>query len=123
MYRIWYIIRRFFLRVIVWLQKTKFIIQKYPQEVRRDLGFLLYRIQKNEFLTLPHSRSLKTLGSGCFELRIKGADGIYRIFYYLKIKDQILVFHAFIKKSQKTPKMEIVKGQKNLKELLHDKKI
>jgi phage-related protein len=111
------------LRVIIWFEKTRKSIQKYPKEIRMELGLLLHRLQKREFLTLPYSRSMKTLGSGCFELRVRGEDGAYRVFYYLKNKDLILVFHTFKKKTQKTPKREFIKGQKNLKELLNEKKI
>jgi len=37
------------------------------------------------------------------ELRVGGEGTVVRIFYYLRKADAIIVFHAFQKKSQKTP--------------------
>jgi hypothetical protein len=45
-------------------------------------------------------------------------DGIYRAFYYTAAPQGILVFHAFVKKTQRTPPLEIELGRKRLKELL-----
>jgi len=58
---------------------------------------------------------------GAEELRVKGRDGIYRTFYYTKDARGILVFHAFVKKTQKTPPLEIELGRKRLKELQDEK--
>jgi phage-related protein len=58
------------------------------------------------------------LGSGAAELRIRDGAGIYRAFYLVKVADAIVVFHAFVKKTQKTPEAEIEIGKKRLKELL-----
>lgn len=52
------------------------------------------------------------------ELRIRDAAGIYRAFYLVKVADAVLVFHAFAKKTQKTPDREIELGKKRLKEML-----
>jgi len=50
---------------------------------------------------MPVSKSMPSVGKGVSELRIKGADGNYRIFYLLKSETGILVFHAFVKKRKK----------------------
>ena len=63
---------------------------------------------------------MKTVASGCFEVRLKGADGIYRAFYILKTETGILVFHSFKKKTQKTTKHEIETGKLRLKSLLQE---
>lgn len=44
--------------------------------------------------------------------------GIYRAFYYTASKQGVLVFHAFVKKTQHTPPIEIELAGKRLKELL-----
>lgn len=66
---------------------------------------------------MPHSRPMPSIVSGAHELRVKGPDGAYRAFYYLKHKDGIVVFHCFKKKTQKTPLREIRRGIANLKEV------
>jgi phage-related protein len=58
------------------------------------------------------------VAAGVSELRIRGADGIYRVFYYTASADGILVVHAFMKKTQRAPPVEIELARKRLKEFL-----
>jgi phage-related protein len=67
---------------------------------------------------MPHSRPMPSVGKGCSELRVKGEDGAYRVFYYLKIENEVIVFHAFKKKTQQTALKDIDLGKKNLKDML-----
>lgn len=68
----------------------------------------------------PDTKPMKSVATGCFEIRLKGADGIYRVFYILKTEVGILVFHSFIKKTQKTPTKEIETGKIRLSALLKE---
>ena len=61
---------------------------------------------------------MPTIASGVSELRVKGDDGIYRVFYFTATVKGVLVFHAFAKKTQRTPPLEIELAKKRLKELL-----
>jgi phage-related protein len=61
---------------------------------------------------------MPSLGTGASELRVRDASGIYRAFYLVKRVDSILVFHAFVKKTQSTPEHELTIGKKRLKEML-----
>ncbi len=67
---------------------------------------------------MPDARPMPEVERGVYELRVRDADGIYRVFYYLKSKKGILVFHAFTKKTQVTPQSEIEIGRKRLWEML-----
>lgn len=58
------------------------------------------------------------VASGVSELRVKGPDGNFRAFYYTASSQGVLVFHAFVKKTQRTPPLEIDLARKRLKELL-----
>ena len=62
----------------------------------------------------PHS---KAFGNGLFELRLKGAEGIARVFYCTQIGRRIVMLHSFIKKSTKTPKRELETAESRLKEI------
>lgn len=53
---------------------------------------------------------------GVHELRIKDHTGQFRVFYFTKEANAILVFHLFKKKTQETPQ-EIETGKKRLKEM------
>ena len=65
-------------------------------------------------LRMPHSRSM---GSGLFELRPKGPEGIARVFYCLQIGKTIVVLHSFIKKTQETPPKEIRLAKQRAREV------
>jgi len=66
---------------------------------------------------MPHTRSLD---KGLFELRVKGKEGIGRIFYCIRIGKRIVMLHVFIKKSQKTPKKELEIAIKRMKEVIEN---
>lgn len=60
----------------------------------------------------PHT---KAFGDGLFELRLKGTEGIARVFFCTLIGRRIVMLHSFIKKSNKTPQreLEIARGRSN----------
>ncbi|MCL4867520.1 MAG: type II toxin-antitoxin system RelE/ParE family toxin [Anaerolineae bacterium] len=55
-------------------------------------------------LGMPFTRSI---GKGLFEIRARGKEGIGRAFFCTIVDQRIVILHAFIKKSQKTPKKEL----------------
>ena len=68
---------------------------------------------------MPNSRPMPTVAAGVSELRVQGEDGIFRVFYCTAAPEGVLVFHAFAKKTQRTPPLEIELARKRLKELRH----
>ena len=52
----------------------------------------------------PHT---KAFGDGLFELRLKGAEGLGRVFFCTLVGRRIVMLHSFMKKSDKTPKREL----------------
>ena len=64
----------------------------------------------------PHADSI---GDGLFELRLKGAEGIARVFFCTLVGRRIFMLHSFIKKTPKTPKREIKVAQMRMKEIKH----
>jgi phage-related protein len=105
-------------RPVILHPRARDSIRLFPKEARLQLGRGLYRLQIGEQLGMPNSRPMPVVGRSVSELRVKGADGIYRVFYYLASPKGILVFHAFAKKTQRTPSVEIELAGKRLKELL-----
>ena len=69
---------------------------------------------------MPDSRPIPGVAAGVSELRVKGADGSFRAFYYTASSQGILVFHAFVKKTQRTPPLDIESGRQRLKEFLDE---
>lgn len=64
----------------------------------------------------PHTESF---GEGLFELRLKGLEGIARVFFCSLIGRRVMMLHSFVKKSQKTPLREIEVARKRMKEVKH----
>jgi phage-related protein len=67
-------------------------------------------------LGMPHTRAM---GGGLFELRLKGADGIARVFYCVAREGRIVMLHSFTKKTQATPKRELEIARRRKKETDH----
>ncbi|WP_246593297.1 type II toxin-antitoxin system RelE/ParE family toxin [Photorhabdus akhurstii] len=65
----------------------------------------------------PHTEAF---GNGLFELRLKGAEGIARVFYCTMIRHRIVMLHSFVKKTQKTPLKERRKAEIRMKEVEND---
>ncbi len=55
-------------------------------------------------LGMPHTRAM---GKGLFELRVKSKEGIGRVFFCNRPNRRIMMLHAFVKKSAKTPAREL----------------
>ena len=65
-------------------------------------------------LGMPHTRAM---GDGLFELRLKAAEGIARVFYCTVIERRIVMLHHFIKKTEKTPRKELEKARRRMNEV------
>jgi phage-related protein len=59
----------------------------------------------------------KAFGHGLFELRLKGAEGIARVFFCALVGQRIVMLHCFVKKSEKTPRREREIAEARMKEV------
>ena len=64
----------------------------------------------------PHTTAF---GDGLFELRLKGAEGIARVFFCTLVGKRIVMLHSFIKKSDRTPLRERTVAETRMKEIKH----
>ena len=80
----------------------------------RYIGLTDRMIEYAPNLGLPHTDAF---GGGLFELRLKGAEGIARVFFCTMIGQEIVMLHSFIKKTQKTPEKELKLAKQRMKEL------
>ena len=65
-------------------------------------------------LGMPHTRAM---GKGLFELRLKAAEGIVRVFYCTLVGRTIVMLHQFTKKSEKTPPKELEIAKRRMNEV------
>lgn len=82
--------------------------------------FLRYAERMEVFdpdLGMPHTRAM---GGGLFELRIKAAEGIARVFCCTVVNRRIVFLHQFVKKTDKTPAKELQIAQNRMKDIAHE---
>ena len=87
-------------------------------ETQNEIEDIFDWLREGKHLGMPLSRPMPVIGRGTHELRIKDSSRKFRIFYYTKHHDAILIFHMFQKTTRETPIHEIRLGKKRLKEML-----
>ncbi|MFH1790034.1 MAG: type II toxin-antitoxin system RelE/ParE family toxin [bacterium] len=91
-------------------KKEKAKILKYIEFLRNSKGYL----------DEPYSKHIK---GKIRELRVDFSNNRHRIFYFTFIRKTIILLHAFLKKTSKTPKKEIEKAEENLKDVINNQKL
>jgi len=93
------------MKAISFLGDSLAVIRECPSDVRQDIGFQLDKVQRgsqpDDFKPMP------SVGKGVEEIRVRGEDGAYRVFYTARISTAVYILHAFQKKTQATPKRDI----------------
>ena len=95
---------------VFWVGSSRSDLRAFPEEVRTDVGFALWAVQRG--LPPPRAKPLKGIvsGAGVLELVERHDGDAYRVVYTVRFKDAVYVLHAFQKKSNrgiKTPKHEV----------------
>lgn len=100
--------------IVYYSQEVQEEIMNLPATLQaRFIGLTDRMMEHGPNLGLPHTDAF---GGGLFELRLKGAEGIARVFFCLIVKQQIVMLHSFIKKTQKTPDKELKLAKQRMKE-------
>lgn len=90
-------------------------IMSLPETLQaRYIGLTARMMVNGANLGEPHT---KAFGDGLFELRLKGAEGIARVFYCTLVGRQIVMLHCFVKKTPKTPPKERWIAKKRMMEV------
>ncbi len=63
---------------------------------------------------------MSTIGQGVREIRIREADGAFRVIYVAKFEATIYVLHCFQKKTQKTSREDMALATRRYKDLLKE---
>lgn len=91
-------------------------LRAFPVSARRDAGFQLDRVQRG--LRPNDWKPMKTIGAGVNEIRLRDADGAYRIIYIAKFDEAVFVLHCFKKTTEKTAMADIDLARSRYKELM-----
>ena len=95
-------------------------IKQWPKGIRAKFTWIVDLIEEfgPDEIGMPH---IKPLGKGLFEIRAKGLEGIGRAFFCIEKRKVVLIVSGFIKKTDKTPKDEILLARKRVAEVQNDK--
>ncbi len=104
--------------IVYYNEKVQSILNAWPVGIRAVYARITERISIfGPNLGMPFTRAL---GSGLFEIRAKGKEGIGRAFFCAVVGQKVVVLHAYIKKSEKTPRKELEIARKRQEEFKHE---
>ncbi len=95
---------------------TSFYV-KQTDSVRKKINQVLMFIQSQQRVSTKFLRHIETT-DGLYEIRVEVESNIFRIFCCFDKGNLVVLFNAFQKKSQKTPKNEINKALDIMNEYL-----
>ncbi len=95
-------------------------LRAFPVTARREAGYQLDRVQNG--FEPSDWKVMAGLGSGVQEIRIRDANGAFRIVYVARFAEALYVLHCFQKKSQKTAKLDLELASKRYDQLMKDLK-
>lgn len=90
---------------IIFLGDSRDRVREFPEQARRQAGLQLQRVRRG--LDPFDWKSMRTVGPGVREIRVRDAAGAFRVLYVTTFGDAVYVLHAFQKKSQATGKRDL----------------
>jgi phage-related protein len=98
------------MKELLWIGNALKDLRDLPTDIKREIGFDLDLLQRG--LEPRDFKPISTVGKGTLEIRVRDDEGnIGRCFYVTTRRDKLVVLHSFVKKSQKTSKADLEKGQ------------
>lgn len=91
---------------IAWEGDSKEVLSGFPDDVKITLGFSLRQLQNGK-APRCECRSMKSVGSGVWELKDGDERTWYRVIYLSRVNNVIHVLHCFEKDSRKTDQRDI----------------
>ncbi len=111
------------------MQRMEYEIRYYSEAVQEEILDLpdtlaaRYVVLTRRMVALgpnlgePHTKAVK---NGLFELRLKDAEGIARVFYCTQVRRRIVMLRSFLKKTNRTPARELDTAMSRLREVKHE---
>jgi len=91
-------------------------IASLPKDIRAAFLRLSERIEAVGLERIGHPH-VKHLRGKLWEMRLSGRDGIGRAIYITAVGRRVVIVHAFVKKTQKTPKSALALAEQRAKEI------
>jgi phage-related protein len=93
-------------------------LRAFPTAARREAGYQLDQVQQGR--DPDDWKPMSTIGAGVREIRIREADGAFRVIFVAKFEAAIYVLHCFQKKTQRTGREDIALATRRYKDLLKE---
>ena len=90
-------------------------LKSQPTKVQDKIFKVIEIIETYERVPTQYLKAIKG-SDGLFEARIKLASNIWRVFCFFDKGQLVILLNGFTKKTQKTPKKEIKKAERLMKE-------
>lgn len=91
----------------------EYIERLSKKEKVKALKYIDFLEENEGYLDEPYSKHIR---GKIRELRVDFSKNKHRIFYFTFIGKRIILLHAFLKKTEKTPEQEIIKALNNLQD-------
>ena len=95
-------------------------LRDFSRSARREAGFQLDKVQNGE--DADDWKPMPAVGSGVHEIRVRDESGAFRLMYVAKFPEAVYVLHAFQKKTQTTPRGDLVLAKDRYQEVLMRRK-
>ncbi len=95
-------------------------LRAFPATVRQEVGYQLDKVQRG--LEPKDWKPMAAVGQGVREIRIRDANGAFRVIYVAKLAEAVYVLHCFQKKTQKTSKADLDLAEARYRALLSEVK-
>lgn len=91
-------------------------LREFPDDARQDAGYQLDQVQRGK--QPIDFKPMVAVGNGVEELRVWDDAGTYRVIYLARLKEAVVVLHAFQKKTRTTSKQDIEIAKSRYSELM-----
>ena len=90
------------------VRQVREFIAKQAEQCQSEYLAIIERLEQDGYLIEPFA---KKVDRELFEIRVRRGRQV-RVFYYYDIGDTIVGVHAFVKKTQRTPKHELKQARR-----------
>lgn len=93
--------------------------KELPKDVVKEVGRQVRNLQFGH--SLDNVKPMSIVGAGTYELIVDMNNGWFRVFYVTKHEEAIYILHSFQKKTNKTSKQDIRRGQERYAEMTEER--
>ena len=105
------------MKPITFLGDSLKTIRAFPDLAKSRIGRELRRVEQG--MQPVDFKAMPSVGRGVEELRVRDDNrNAYRVIYIARFEESVFVLHAFVKKTQATPKHDLNLAKARLRELL-----